>query len=72
MSFRACRCGSMVLIMTTALGKRIAINPKPYGAYFEQYRSVLAQETYYIYGEHQPHVITCTAPEIKPPRKRYV
>lgn len=72
---RPCRCGQIVIILNTQRGKKIAVNREPKGHDAFRFRDVERNETYYVHGQHQPHMHTCTkkdVPRPRDPKRRYV
>lgn len=67
-----CRCGQTVTVLGTKRGKRIGVNRHPLGHNAFQYRDVDRTETIYVYGQHQPHLSTCTAPRPPESPRRYI
>ncbi len=67
-------CDEDIVILDTKRGKRIAVNRTPKGHRAFMFRGVARIEELYIYGTHQPHVITCTKPRDKtePQKKKFV
>jgi hypothetical protein len=68
--FKTCRCGQRIVILNTKRGKRLAVNVEPKGHEAYRYRGVARVEQMYEWGQHQPHLLTCTKPYDKATQNR--